>query len=452
MSLKVEKKEKNMAVITIEVAAEELAKAIEKAYHKNKGQISVPGFRQGKVPKAMIEKMYGKAVFYEDAANILIPEAYEREMKEADVDVVSQPSIDIVQLEEGKPFIFTAEVAVKPEITLGTYKGVEVEKLTVKVSAKEVNEEIEKEREKSARIVEVEGRPVKDGDEISLNFEGFVDGVAFEGGKGEDYALTIGSGSFIPGFEEQLIGVETDKDVEVKVTFPEDYQAEELKGKEALFKCKVNAIKEKQLPDVDDEFAAEVSEFDTLKEYKASVKKEIKAKKDQEATAAMEDAVIEAIIEDATMDIPEPMIETQQRQMVEEFAGRMQQQGLTLEQYFQFTGLTQETMLEQVKPQATKRIQSSLVLEAIVDAEKIKPTKKEYEDELAKMASTYNMELDKITELIGEEEEKQIKRDLSISKAATFVLKQAVKTEAVKEEKKATAKKTTAKKTSKKED
>lgn len=447
MSLKVEKKEKNTAVITIEVAAEELAKAIEKAYNKNKGQISVPGFRKGKVPKAMIEKMYGKAVFYEDAANIIIPEAYEREMAESDLEVVSQPNIDIVQIEEGKPFIFTAEVALKPEVELGKYKGVEVDAVPVKVTAKEVNAEIEKEREKSARIVEVEDRPVKDQDEISLDFEGFVDGVAFEGGKGEDYALTIGSGSFIPGFEDQLIGVEIGKDVDVTVTFPEEYQAEELQGKEAVFKCKVNAIKEKQLPEVDDEFASEVSEFDTLKAYKADVKKTLKTQKEKEATAAKEDAVIEAIIEDAKMDIPEPMIETAQRQMVDDFAARMQQQGLSLDQYFQFTGLDLEKMMEQVKPQATKRIQSSLVLEAIVAAEKIEPSDEEYEAELANMASMYQMELDKIKELIGEAEEKQIRRDLAIGKAATFVLEASVEKEV---EEKKTAKKTT-KKTTKEE-
>jgi trigger factor len=457
MSLKVEKKENNMALITIEVAAEELAKAIEKAYNKNKGQISVPGFRKGKVPKAMIEKMYGKAVFYEDAANIIIPEAYEREMADADVDVVSQPSIDIVQIEEGKPFIFTAEVALKPEVTLGKYKGVEVDAVPVKVTAKEVNAEIEKEREKSARIVEVEDRAVKDGDEIKLDFEGFVDGVAFEGGKGEDYDLTIGSGSFIPGFEDQLVGAEIGKDLDVTVTFPEEYQAEDLQGKEAVFKCKVNAIKEKQLPEVDDEFASEVSEFDTLKAYKADVKKTLKAQKEKEATAAKEDAVIEAIIEDAKMDIPDAMIETQQRQMVDEFAGRMQQQGLTLEQYFQFTGLDQEKMMEQVKPQATKRIQSSLVLEAIVDAEGIAPTDEEYEAELANMASMYQMEVEKIKEILGENEVKQLKRDLSISKAATFVLEESVEKEVEKKApakkaaaKKPAAKKTTAKKTTKK--
>lgn len=448
MSLKVEKKEKNMAVITIEVSADELAKAIDKAYNKNKGKISVPGFRQGKVPKAMIEKMYGKAFFYEDAANILIPEAYEKEMREADVDVVSQPSIDIVQIEAGKPFIFTAEVALKPEVKLGKYKGVEVDAIAVSVSAKEVNEEIEKEREKSARIVDVEERPVKDQDEITLDFEGFVDGVAFEGGKGEDYALTIGSGSFIPGFEEQLIGVEIGKEVEVKVAFPKDYQAEELKGKDAVFKCTVKAIKEKQLPEIDDEFASEVSEFDTLKEYKADVKKHLKEKKEKEAIAAKEDAVIEAIIADTEMDIPEAMIATQQRQMVEEFAGRMEQQGLSLEQYFQFTGLDNEKMLEQVKPQATKRIQSSLVLEAVVEAEKIEATQEEFEAELVNMASMYQMDLAKVKEFIGEEEEKQIKRDISIQRAATFVLEQSK--EKVAEKKAATTKKAATKKTTKK--
>lgn len=448
MSLKVEKKEKNMALLTIEVSPDALAKAIDKAYHKNKGKISVPGFRQGKVPKAMIEKMYGKEFFYEDAANILIPEAYEEEINKTDVEIVSQPSIDIVQIELGKPFIFTAEVALKPEIKLGKYKGVEVEAVEIKVSAKEVNEEIEKEREKSARIIDIDDRAVKKQDDIILDFDGFVDDVAFEGGKAEDYALTIGSGSFIPGFEEQLVGVEIGKEVEVKVVFPADYQAEELKGKEAIFKCTVKKIKEKQLPEIDDEFACEVSEFDTLKDYKADVKKTIKEKKEKEAIAAKEDAVIEAIIADTKMDIPEPMIETQQRQMVEEFAGRMQQQGLSLEQYFQFTGLDHEKMLEQVKPQATKRIQSSLVLEAVVEAEKIEATEEEFEAEIAKIASMYQMELDKVKEFVGEEESKQIKRDLAIQKAATFVLEQSKEKETVK---KPAAKKTAAKKTDKTE-
>ncbi len=435
MSLKVEKQEKNMALITIEVAAEELASAIDKAYNKNKGQINVPGFRKGKVPKAMIEKMYGKAVFYEEAANYLIPEAYEKEMANVEEEVVSQPKIDVVQLEEGKPFIFTALVAVKPEVKLGKYKGVEVDAVQVKVSAKEVNEEIEKEREKSARIVDVDNRAVKNGDDIVLNFEGFVDGVAFEGGKGEDYPLTIGSGSFIPGFEEQLVGVEIGKEVEVNVTFPEEYQAEELKGKAAVFKCTVNKITEKQLPDLDDEFASEVSEFDTLKDYKADVKKTIKERKEKEALAAKEDAVIEAIIADAEMDIPDPMVETQQRQMVEDFAARMQQQGLTLEQYFQFTGLTHETMMEQVKPQALKRIQSSLVLEAVVEAEKLEATDEELEMELVKMAGMYQMELEKVKEFIGAEEEKQIKRDIVIGKAATFVADEAVEKKTTKKAK-----------------
>jgi len=425
MSVQVEKLEKNMAKLTIEVPAEELEKAIEKVYQKQKKSISIPGFRKGKVPRAMVEKMYGKEVFYEDAANEIMPAAYEKAYDECGEDIVSSPKVDVVQLEAGKPFIFTAEVALKPEVTLGTYKGVEVDKVEVAVTDEDVDAEIEKERERNARSISVSDRAVKDGDQTVIDFEGFKDGVAFEGGKGENYPLTIGSGAFIPGFEEQLIGKNIGEEVEVNVTFPEEYQAEELAGQPAVFKVTVKEIKEKQLPELDDEFAAEVSEFDTLAEYKEDVKKNLTEKREKDAKNAKEDAVIEAIAAEAQMDIPEAMIETQQRQMVQEFAQNIQMQGLSIEQYFQFTGLTAEAMLEQVKPQAEKRIKSRLVLEAIVKAENITATEEDFDKEVARMAEMYQMEADKVKETIGEEGKKQIMEDLAVSKAVELVVNEA---------------------------
>lgn len=425
MSLQVEKLEKNMAKLTIEVSAEELEKAIDGAYHKNKNKISIPGFRKGKAPRRMIEQMYGREVFYEDAANALIPEAYDKALEECAENIVSSPKIDVTQLEAGKPFIFTAEVALKPEVTLGKYKGVEVEKIEAEVSDEEVNAEIDKERERNARTITVEDRPVQDGDITVIDFEGFVDGVAFEGGKGEDYPLTIGSGSFIPGFEEALIGAQIGVETDVNVSFPEDYQAEELAGKPAVFKCTVKEIKAKDLPALDDEFAGEVSEFETMAEYREDVKKKLAEKKETEAKNAREDAVIEAIIADASMEIPDAMVETQQRQMVEDFAQRIQSQGLSMEQYMQFTGLTPDKLLEQIKPQALKRIQSRLVLEAVVAAENIEATEEEFEAEVAKMAESYKMEADKVKEILGENGRKQVMEDVCISKAAEFVAENA---------------------------
>lgn len=425
MSVQVEKLEKNMAKLTIEVAAEELEKAIEKVYQKQKNSISVPGFRKGKVPRAMVEKMYGAAIFYEDAANELIPAAYEKAYDECGEDIVSSPKIDVVQIEKGKPFIFTAEVALKPEVTLGKYKGVKVDKVEVSVSDEDVNAAIDAERERNARSISVTDRAVKDGDQTVIDFEGFKDGVAFEGGKGENYPLTIGSGAFIPGFEEQLIGKNIGEEVEVNVTFPEQYQAEELAGQPAVFKVTVKEIKEKQLPELDDEFAAEVSEFDTLAEYKEDVKKNLTEKREKDAKNAKEDAVIDAIIEDAKMDIPAAMVETTQRQMIQEFAQNIQMQGLSIEQYFQFTGLTAEAMMEQVKPQAEKRIKSRLVLEAVVKAENIVATEEDFDNEIAKMAEMYKMEADKVKESIGEEGKKQLMEDLAVSKAVEFVVNEA---------------------------
>ena len=425
MSLQVEKLEGNMAKLTIEASAEDFEKALETAYQKNKGKITLPGFRKGKAPRAMIEKMYGPSVFYEDAANALIPSAYAKAVDECEEEIVSQPVIDVVQAEAGKTFIFTAEVALKPEVTLGKYKGVEVEAADVTVTEEDVNAAIDRERENNARTITVEDRAVQDKDMITLDFEGFVDGVAFEGGKGENYPLTIGSKTFIPGFEDQLVGAELNKEVEVNVTFPEDYQAADLAGKAAVFKCTVKEIKEKQLPELDDEFASEVSEFDTLAEYKEDVKKNLAEKKEAEAKNQKEQKVIDAIIADAKMDIPAAMVLTQQRQMAEDFAQRLQMQGLSIDQYFQFTGLTRETFLEQMKPQAENRIKTRLVLEAVAAAEKMEVTEEEYKDELKKMAEAYQMEVEKIEEMIGAYEEKGIKSDISIRKAVDFVVAEA---------------------------
>ena len=411
-----------MAKLTIEVPAEELEKALETAYQKNKNKISVPGFRKGKVPRNMIEKMYGPAIFYEDAANELIPDAYEKALDECEEEIVSAPKIDVTQIEKGKDFIFTAEVAVKPEVTLGKYKGIKVDEADLAVTEEEINAQIEKERENSARTISVEDRPVKDGDITTLDFEGFVDGVAFEGGKGTDYPLTIGSGSFIPGFEEQLIGAELNKEVEVNVTFPEDYHAKDLAGKPATFKCKIKDIKEKELPELDDEFASEVSAFDTMAEYKEDVKKSLEMKKADAAKIAKEEAVIDAVIEDAKMDIPDAMVETEQRQIIEEFSQRMRMQGLTMEQYMQFTGMTPQALMDQTKPQALKRIQSRLVLEAVAKAEDLKASEEDYAAEIKDMSEKYQMEEDKIKEMLGEKGKKQVEEDLAIRKAVDFLV------------------------------
>ena len=426
MSLQVENLEKNMAKLTIEVPASEFEKALQSAYNKQKKSISVPGFRKGKVPRQMVEKMYGPEIFYEDAANELIPTAYEEELKNCDLEIVSRPTVDIVQIKKGENFIFTAEVAVKPEVTLGEYKGMEVDKTSTRVTQKEVEAKIKEEAEKNARTVTVEGRPVQDGDEVILDFEGFVDGEAFEGGKGENYPLTIGSGSFIPGFEEQLVGAEAEKEVEVKVTFPEEYHAEELKGKDAVFKCTVHEIKVKQIPEIDDEFAAEVSEFDTLDEYKADVKAKIKEQKENEGKQKKEDQAVEKAVANAAMEIPEAMIDEQVRQMVNEFAQNMQYQGISFEQYCQITGMTLEKIQEETRPQAVKRIETRLVLEAIAKAENIEVTEERLDEEIKKMAESYNMEADKLKELMGEEEKKQMMEDIAVQDAVTFLVENAV--------------------------
>lgn len=421
MSLKVENLDHNMVKLTIEVSAEEFEKATETAYKKNKNRINVPGFRKGKAPQKMIEKLYGAGVFYEDAANELIPKAYDAEIANCDLDLVSQPKIEVEQIEKGKPFIFTAEVAVKPEVTLGEYKGVEVPKTEVSVTDEEVDAEVDKEREKNARTVTVEDRPVENGDMIKLDFDGSVDGVPFDGGKAENYDLTVGSGSFIPGFEDQLVGVSAGQDVDVKVTFPEDYHAKDLAGKEAVFKCKVNEIRKKEIPEADDEFAQDVSEFDTLAEYKEDVKKKLTEQKENAAKNAKESAAVEAAVANAEMDIPDAMVEGQVRRMADDFARRIQSQGLSVEQYFQFTGTTAEKLLEQMRPEALKRIKNSLTLEAIAAKENFEVAEEKVEEELKKMADTYKMEVEKVKEALGEGGLDQMKADLKIQAAVDFL-------------------------------
>ena len=421
MSLQVEKLEKNMAKLTIEASAEDFEKAIQKVYLKARGRINIPGFRKGKAPRKLIEKMYGTGVFYEDAANDLIPTAYAEALKDCDLEIVSRPEINVTQIESGKPFIFTAEVAVKPEVTLGEYKGVEVEKSDVEVTDEDINKEVDKERENNSRTIDVDDRAVENGDIIKLDFDGSVDGVPFEGGKAENYTLTIGSGSFIPGFEDQLIGTKIGEDKDVTVTFPEDYHEKSLAGKEAVFKCKVNAITVKELPDADDEFASEVSEFETLAEYKEDIKKKLTEKKEKEARAKKEAQAVEKAVENATMEIPDAMIDTQVQSMMEDFARRMQSQGLSLEQYFQFTGMDVKKMHDQMKPEALKRIQNSLVLEAVAKAENIEISDEKVDEEIAKMAEAYKMEVEKLKGIIGDSERDQMKKDLAVQAAADLI-------------------------------
>ena len=426
MSFTVENLEKNMAKLTIEVSAEDFEKALQKAYEKNKNKIAVNGFRKGKVPRAVIEKVYGAGVFYEDAANILIPEEYSKAAEESKLDIVSQPEIDVTQIEKGKSFIFTAEVALKPEVTLGEYLGVEIEKTDAKVTADDIKAELEKVREQNERLVDVTSRGVKDKDQAVIDFEGFVDGVPFEGGKGTDYPLTIGSHSFIDNFEEQLIGAKIGKEVEVNVTFPENYQAAELAGKPATFKVTVKAIKVKELPKLDDDFAKDVSEFDTLADYKADIKKNLTEKKKEEAKREKEAKAVAKAVENASMDIPEGMIKLQVNNMVNEFAQRLQMQGLSIDQYIQYMGSNHQQFMESLKPEAVTRIKNSLVLEAVVKAENITATEDDFEEEVKRMADMYKMEVDKVKEILGDNEKEQIMSDLAIQKAAELIASKAV--------------------------
>ena len=426
MSLQVEKLEHNMAKLTIEVAAEEVEKAIQAAYLKQRGKISLPGFRKGKVPRQMLEKMYGAETFYEDAINRMIPTAYSQAYDECELDIVSQPEVDVVQMEKGKPFIFTAEVAVKPEVKLGEYKGLKVDKIPVEVTPEDVDAEIQRERERNGRTVEVTDRSVAKDDMITLDFEGFVDGEAFKGGKGTDYPLTIGSGAFIPGFEEQLIGAEIDQDVEVNVKFPEDYHEKSLAGKDALFKCVVHTIKEKELPELDDEFASDVSECETLEEYRQEVEKKLTDRKQAEAREKIEDQAVDQAAENAEMDIPQPMIDLQVRQMEDDMGYRLQMQGMTKEMYFQMTGLTEERMKQDLEAQALKTIRTRLVLEAVAKAENIVVSEERLEEELKKMAETYGRDLEGFKEYMGEKRIEEMKESIAVQDAITLIADAAV--------------------------
>ena len=421
MSYRVEDLGKNMVKLTIEADAAEFEEALQKAYLKNRNRISVQGFRKGKAPRSIIEKLYGAGIFYEDAANLIIPDAYEKAAQESGLEIVSRPEIDVEQIEKGKPFIFTAEVAVKPEVTLGQYKEIEVEAKPVEVTAEELDAELGRVREQNSRMITVDDRAVEDGDLTTIDYEGFVDGVPFEGGKGENQALAIGSHSFIDTFEEQLIGKKIGEEAEIHVTFPGDYHAKELAGKPAVFKVTVKEIKVKELPNLDDEFAQDVSEFNTLEEYKADLEKTIRERKEKDAKRAKEDAVVEKIIENAQMEIPQAMIDSQARQMADEFAQRLQMQGMQMDQYLQYTGLDADKFVETTKPQALKRIQTRLVLEAVVKAENIQVPDEELEKEFEEMAKAYQMETDKLKELIGEKEKEQMKMDLAVSKAVDLV-------------------------------
>ena len=426
MSMQVEKLDNNMAKLTIEVSADDFEKACNDAYNKNKSKISIPGFRKGKVPRQIIEKTYGPGVFYEDAADICIRNTYGEELDaNKEIEVVSRPEIEVTQCEKGKSFIYVASVALKPEVKLGKYKGVKIEKVSTEVTDADVDAEIEKERRANSRTIVVEDRPVKDGDITVINFEGFVDGVAFEGGKGENYPLTIGSGQFIPGFEEQLIGAKIGEDVEVNVTFPEDYQAEDLAGKAAVFKCKVNEIKETELPEADDEFASEVSDFDTIAEWKEDLKKSLNEKKVASAKEEKENKALEAAVENAEMVIPDAMAEFECEQMINDYAMRLSQQGLSIDQYLMFTGMDMDGLKAQMKPQAIKTIKSRLVLEAIVNEEKLEANDDETDAEIAKMAEMYGMEADKLKESIGDREKELMSKDVCLRKAVELVAAEA---------------------------
>ncbi len=435
MSYEVENLEHSMAKITIEVSADVFEAAVVKAYNKNKNRISLPGFRKGKAPRKLIEKQYGSNIFYEDAAEIAVPEAYREAAKECGLDIVSRPEIDIVEIESGKPFVFTATVAVKPEAKLGQYKGIEVDKKEVKILAADVNAEIDRVRELNSRIMTVDDREIEMNDIAVIDYEGFLDGVPFEGGKGEDYSLTIGSHTFIDTFEDQLIGKKPGDEVDVNVTFPEEYHSEDLKGKPVTFKVVIKEVKVKELPEADDEFASEVSEFETIKEYKASVKKMLTDRRKAQVNAEKEDQALEKVIENAEVEMPGPMVEEQVSQMINEFASRLGQQGLSIDQYMQMTGMQPQLLMDQMRPEAEKRIKSRLVLEAVAKAENITASDEDVEEQLKKMAEMYHMDVEKLKERMEEEDRKQVAEDVMVEKAAEFLAKESVEVEAAAEEK-----------------
>ena len=434
MSVQVEDLEKNMAKLTVEVPAEEFTKAIHSVYLKNKNQFNVPGFRRGKVPQKMIEQMYGVAIFYEDAVNELLPDAYEAACGESGLEIVSRPEIDIVQVESGKPLIFTAVVAVKPGVTLGQYKGIEYVKKEAAVTEEDITAKLAEEQQKNAVSITVEDRPAKEGDTVDIDFEGFVDGTAFEGGKGENYELVLGSGQFIPGFEDQLVGRSFGEEVDVNVTFPVPYQAKELEGKDALFKVKINAIRTQELPEIDDEFASEVSEFDTLEEYKADLRQQLESERAEDIKKDIENEVIDKVVSAAQMDIPQPMIEAQASSLVDEFDMSLRRQGMSLEQYMQYIGATRQQMEAQMMDQAKMRIEYRLTMEAIVAAEGIEATDEDLDAELAKAAEGYGIGAEEFRNYVGAEQLEQMREDIAVQKAVDLVVAAAVEVEAVEEE------------------
>lgn len=426
MAVKCEQVEKNLSKLTFEVSAEEFEKAIDRAYNKNKGKFSIRGFRKGKAPKAIVYTMYGKAMFYDDALNELLPAAYDAALKESGLDVVARPEFDVEEIKEGEPVVYTALVTTRPEVKLGEYKGIKVAKVDYTVSDEEVDKDIEATREKNARMVSVDDRPAQKGDTVNIDFEGFVDDVAFEGGKGEDYELELGSDTFIPGFEDQLVGANVDDLVDVNVTFPEEYHSEELKGKAALFKVKVNEIKVRELPEVDDDFASEVSDFDTLAEYKADVRKKLEEKAKEKAEAEIQNAVVEKVVENAEFDVPDAMVEQQIINMINDFAQRISYQGMSLDMYLQYTGQTMDQMKEEYREGAVRQVNAGLVIDAIAAKEGIEPSPEELELHLVDMSKKYNMELDEMKKLISEDEMKGIKKQLAFEKTIQMLTNNAV--------------------------
>ena len=425
MEFKAEKKEKNMAVVTVTVPAEDFRKAVNETYKRDRSKFQLPGFRKGHAPKHMIEQFYGKGVFFEGAVNSCINETWPKASKECGLEIVSRPEIDVAEIGEDKGLVYTATVAVRPEVKLGEYKGIEVEKADMVVTEEEIQAELEKERDKNARLVTVEDRPAEEGDTVKIDFDGSVDGVAFDGGKGENYPLVLGTGNFIEGFEDQIVGHSTGDEFDVNVTFPENYHAKDLAGKPALFKCVLHEIQRKELPELDDEFASEVSEFDTLDAFKEDIKKRLSDTKQKSAAAQNEDAVIKKVIENAAIEIPAPMLETQIDNLVNDYARRMQAQGLDFRKYLEYTGQTMDQVRDQFRDQADERIRTRLVLEEIVKAENIEIAEEAVENEIRRIAEQYKQDFEKLNETIGEEERKSMELDLKIQEAVDFLVAEA---------------------------
>lgn len=425
MSLQVEKLEKNMAKLTIEVPAEEFDAAIKNAYNKNKNKFSIPGFRKGKAPLAMLEKMYGAGIFYEDAANEVIDASYPKAAEESKEEIVSTPEIKVTQIEKGKAFIYEATVALKPEVTLGEYKGVEVKKAEAVVTDEDVENGLTAARKKNGRLIDVEDGAIEDGDNTIIDFTGYIDDKTFDGGAGTDYPLVIGSHSFIEGFEDQLIGKKKGETCDVNVTFPAEYHADELAGKPAKFVVTIKEVKRNELPELNDEFASEVSDFDTLDEYKADIRKKLQEKKEQDAKVENENNVIEKVVENAQMELPQPMVDTQAREMVENYARRLQSQGLNINDYMKYTGMTPEKLMEQMRPEAEKRIKTRLVLEKVVEVENVEVSDEKLDEQINEIAASYKLEGAKLKEMMGEREKEQIREDLKVQAAIDLLVEQA---------------------------